>query len=68
MKDNALRLTFGRLAARVGVPRLHIQLLRHTFVTGYLLDGGDHLSTAYPGLLYLGDDPVIWTRSLWSGW
>ena len=38
---NAIKLIFGRLAKRSGVSRLHIHLLRHTFATRFLLNGGD---------------------------
>ncbi len=30
-----------RLGRRAGVPRLHAHLLRHTFATMYLVNGGD---------------------------
>jgi len=30
-----------RLGKRAGIPRLHSHLLRHTFATHYLLNGGD---------------------------
>ena len=44
MTENTIRLVFARLAKRAGVPRLHIPLLRYTFATRYLLDGGDVFS------------------------
>jgi len=44
MTEHTIRLVCARLAKRAGVSRLHIHLLRHTFATGYLLDGGDVLS------------------------
>lgn len=44
MSGNAIRLMFARLAQRAEVPRLHIHLLRHTFATRYLLNGGDAFS------------------------
>ena len=40
MTENTIKLIFARLAKRAGIPRLHIHLLRHTFATRYLLDGG----------------------------
>jgi site-specific recombinase XerD len=42
--ENAIRIMFSRLGERAGVPRLHIQLLRHTFATRYFLNGGDVFS------------------------
>ena len=42
--ENAVRIMFSRLGERAGVPRLHIHLLRHTFATRYLLNGGDAFS------------------------
>ena len=44
MTENAIKLIFARLAKRAGIPRLHIHLLRHTFATRYLLNGGDVFS------------------------
>ena len=43
-REDALRTTFTRLGERAGVPRLYIHLLRHTFATRYLLNGGDAFS------------------------
>ena len=40
---NALKLMFSRLKKRAGIPRLHAHLLRHTFATRYILDGGDSM-------------------------
>ncbi len=44
MNENTVRLVFDRLAKKAGVPRLHIHLLRHTFATRYLINGGDAFS------------------------
>ena len=41
MTDNTIKLIFARMASRAGVARLHIHLLRHTFATRYLKNGGD---------------------------
>ena len=41
MTNNTVKLIFSRMANRAGVPRLHIHLLRHTFATRYLKNGGD---------------------------
>lgn len=39
--DNTLRLLFRRLKKKAGIPRLRAHLLRHTFATRYLENGGD---------------------------
>ena len=44
MSENTIKLTFTRLSKKAGVPRLHIHLLRHTFATRYLMNGGDAFS------------------------
>lgn len=44
MSENTIKLIFARLAKRAGVLRLHIHLLRHTFATRYLTNGGDAFS------------------------
>lgn len=40
---NALKLMFARLKRRTGIIRLHAHLLRHTFATNFILDGGDSM-------------------------
>ena len=44
LTDNSLKLFFTRLKVRTGIKRLHAHLLRHTFATYYLRNGGDLLS------------------------
>lgn len=44
LTENAIKLVFSRLAKKAEVPRLHIHLLRHTFATRYLMNGGDAFS------------------------
>lgn len=39
--NNTLQLVFKRLKERSSIPRLHAHLLRHTFATRYLENGGD---------------------------
>ena len=39
--DNTLRQMFQKLKRRADIPRLHAHLLRHTFATRYLENGGD---------------------------
>lgn len=38
---NALKMLFQHLKKRADIPRLHMHLLRHTFATLYLVNGGD---------------------------
>ena len=44
MTESKIKLDLARLAKRASVPRLHIHLLRHTFVTRYLLNSGEVFS------------------------
>lgn len=44
MKENSVRLIFGRLKRKTGISRLHAHLMRHTFATRYLINGGDIIS------------------------
>lgn len=39
--DNTIKQVFQKLKHRTGIKRLHPHLLRHTFATNYLFDGGD---------------------------
>ena len=39
--DNTLQLLFQRLKAKADIPRLRAHLLRHTFATNFLQNGGD---------------------------
>jgi len=41
LSSNAIKLLFSRIKKLSGVTRLHPHLLRHTFATNYLLNGGD---------------------------
>ena len=41
MSDNAIKLVFQDLKEKTGIKRLHPHLLRHTFATNYILDGGN---------------------------
>lgn len=41
LEPNALKMVFQDLKERSGIPRLHCHLLRHTFATLYLVDGGN---------------------------
>lgn len=44
MSRNSVRLLFQRLKKRADIPRLHCHLLRHTFATMYLVNGGDPIT------------------------
>ena len=44
LTQNAVKMLFGRLRARTGLPKLHPHLLRHTFATRFLMAGGDVFS------------------------
>lgn len=44
MTKNAVRLLFQKLKKRADIPRLHCHLLRHTFATMYLVNGGDPIT------------------------
>jgi len=44
LTNNAVKMLFVRLARKSGVKRLHAHLLRHTFATQYLVNGGDVFS------------------------
>ena len=44
MSKNAVRLLFQKLKRRADIPRLHCHLLRHTFATMYLVNGGDPIT------------------------
>ncbi len=44
LTNNSVKMLFTRLARKSGVKRLHTHLLRHTFATQYLVNGGDVFS------------------------
>lgn len=39
--ENTIKMLFSRLKDRTGITRLYPHLLRHTYATNYILDGGD---------------------------
>jgi site-specific recombinase XerD len=39
--DNTIRMFIERASKKTGIARLHVHLLRHTFATKFVLDGGD---------------------------
>ena len=41
ISDETIRLMFKKQRFRTNIPRLHAHLLRHTFATRYLENGGD---------------------------
>lgn len=41
LDPNAVKIVFQDLKVRADIPRLHCHLLRHTFATLYLVDGGN---------------------------
>ena len=43
MTSDALRSLIERISKAAGVPRLHPHLIRHTYATRFLLNGGDAL-------------------------
>ena len=44
MTDNAIKMVFARLRDKTKIERLHPHILRHTFATNYLINGGDIFS------------------------
>lgn len=44
ISDNAIKMLFTRLRKKTGIKRLHPHILRHTFATNYLINGGDIFS------------------------
>ena len=54
--SNALKMLFQHLKKRADIPRLHMHLLRHTFATLYLVNGGD---SSYLQLILGHESPEI---------
>lgn len=47
MSNNAVKMVFARLKRKTGIARLRPHLLRHTFATLYILNGGDSVKLQY---------------------
>ena len=55
---SAVKMVFSRVKSKTGIMRLHPHLLRHTFATSYLLDGG----SIYTLMLYMGHESIETTE------
>lgn len=44
LTENGVKLLFNRIKAKTGITRLHPHILRHTFATKYIMNGGDIIS------------------------